>query len=344
MQKYRLLKSLFKLGISYNESHNDNVRKELLNYLEVNGSDCHIEDGLRILDTWREENSTNDFDACCRIAEPIFDRLLSGDVTWEYFDIRILAAVIDYAGTCVEVCNLAEKILVKLEDHSHEERYPFIKLAVYMNSSLRLLRGKYFESENLIPSEELEKLFSDCIEKALSAWEEMGLEVQKALMQVRKGLFYRKSDLVNHGLYRLKELGEHELYRMTEADAEEYEYEFFKSIQISKFQFSRIVGANIRKKRKELGFTIAQVSEITDIGPSHLSIIEIGQKPATSYDLFKLGELFGVSTDWFFQGIENKRVLTDDRTEHLMALKELSDSFSKEQVEHLLRLAQGMVQ
>ncbi|MCD8214974.1 MAG: helix-turn-helix transcriptional regulator [Clostridiales bacterium] len=58
-----------------------------------------------------------------------------------------------------------------------------------------------------------------------------------------------------------------------------------------------LVGANIRYERKLRNLTIDELAEIVDITPSHLGLIERGQKGITIQNLCKLADFFSISID-----------------------------------------------
>jgi len=331
-----MLNNFFAVGANNDLTHNQVMRKVFQEFLQDNGEDYQIQDALRILDIWHEELENNDFESSSDIAEPIFKRL-SDENLWDFYDIRILAAVIDYTGTYSEVYALAEKLLFALEKHSHEKRYLNIKLAIRGNVSSRLLRAKYFDSDDLVPSEELENWFAEYIQASLDLCDQLKLEPQKAMFHIRKGLFYQDDEFISRGFYRLEELGEKEYFRVLEEDAREFK--FFTGIKLSKNQFNRIVGANIRKRRNDAKMTIAQVNAAADIAPGYLSLVEAGRKSIGSFEMYKLCNAFSVSSDYFFEGIERKLEICDNKVAQLRTLETISQSFSEEQMEYLLTLA-----
>lgn len=59
----------------------------------------------------------------------------------------------------------------------------------------------------------------------------------------------------------------------------------------------KIIGTNIRFKRQEYKLTIEDLSEIVDIAPGFLGLIERGQRGASIKNLIKISDFFGVTLD-----------------------------------------------
>lgn len=338
--KEKLLDEFFSIGANNNVDHNKTMRKKLLDYKNTHEKDLQIEDALRILDIWEKELNSNDFEASFEIAAPIIKRLpIDSNERWDFYDIRILASVIDYAGTYVDVYNFSKKLLNELEKHSRQERYLHIKLAIYGNASFRLLRAKYFDSNNLVPSRELEKWFSEYIGETLFLCERLDLQDVKAMFQIRKGLFYHDEEMVIRGFSKLKELESFELYRMTKDEADEYK--FFQNFEMSKTQINKIIGASIRKRRKALGLTQEKLGKMTQIHSTYISKMEVGAMGVPAFDLFKISCALVVSADYFFQEISGAPG-SDNRIVQLKVLEEHTKNFTDAQMDYLLMLTKSM--
>jgi DNA-binding XRE family transcriptional regulator len=306
-EKHILLNELFILN------NNDAAKIELVrgrfsDYLKVHGDDKQIQDALQIIEIWTSEAQDNDFVTSCDLADPIFRSLLKNEDSWDFYDIRILASILDYIGTYERSHELAVKLLGKLEGYSREERHLNIKLAIYANITLRLLRGKYFESDNLAPPEQLEVWFDKYMDEGLKLCDLINAQFQKAVFHIRKGLFHQDDDLISRGFYRLKELGEDEVFRMLKADAEEYD--FFEGIKMSKNQADKIIGGNIRRIRNEAGMTMKELAEKIGVTVPYISCIENGirvPKGFGGHEINQVAVVLGVSYDDIFAGI-NERI------------------------------------
>lgn len=301
MLKHRLIDEALSMKGNHDLVRNKEIRVKFVDYLEFNGSDPLVEDGLRLLDAWASEFHGSNLEVSSEICAPIHNRLLNTD-SWDLYDLRILAATIGYNKSFCQTVELAEKALDKLEEYSHEERYIRLRLVIHVNAVYRMLRAKYFDSENLVPSDELEKMFSNYVDEIMRICSKNHFPIHKAVTVIRMGLFYQNNKLANEGFEMLQETGAEEVYRMMKDDAEEFS--FFGGIKMSKRQLNLVIGENIRKKRREFGMTLEDVSKALDMSHANIGLIERAERGATNYNLLRLSHLFGVSVDYFYSGVE----------------------------------------
>jgi len=307
MEKNILLNELFALNNS-DVGQIELVKIGLRNHLEVHGNDQQIKNALQIVEIWTSESQDNDFDTSCDLADPILQSLLKDESKWDINDIKTLAIVLDYAGTYVKVHELAEKLLNRLEDFRREERYDNIRLAIYTNVTLRLLRGKYFESHDLVPPKQLEEWFDEYIDKGLDLCVIINAQLEKAVFHIRKGLFHQDDDLISRGFYRLKELGEEEVFRILKDAANQFS--FFEGIKMSKLQSDKIIGGNIRRIRTEAGMTMRELAGMTDLTIPYISSVENGirvPKGFGGFEINKVAVALNVPLEAIFEGL-NERI------------------------------------
>ena len=339
MLKHQLLDEMFAMGGNHDIDKINTMKDKLSHYLEVNGSDVQIEDGFRVLEAHAIEFQGNNSEISREISKPIFDRL-SNTAEWDFYDIRLLTAVVGYSYASEQTYKLAEIALEELEDYSHEERYIFIKLAIRMNTVHRLLRAKYFDSDNLIPSNELATRFSNYFDAAMAICEEGEFPIHKAVLKIRKGLFYQDKSLSNRGFRQLIKTGEKEIYRMMLESAQEYD--FLAGMGISKNQFNEVVGANIKKKRRALGFTAKDLGKILGITSSYIQSAERGENSFSSFDIYKLSNILDVTVDYFYQGIEDESYAPSYRKARLKELGTFVDELSDGQLNNLIQTAKKL--
>jgi transcriptional regulator with XRE-family HTH domain len=67
----------------------------------------------------------------------------------------------------------------------------------------------------------------------------------------------------------------------------------------------KIFGENVRYYRKKHGFSQEKLSELLEISPNHLSVIETGGKFVTYKLLEKIVAVFGISPHLLFYSAEN---------------------------------------
>lgn len=69
-------------------------------------------------------------------------------------------------------------------------------------------------------------------------------------------------------------------------------YESQETIETNKY-----IGSVIRDERQKLELTIEELSEILDIAPGFLGLIERGQRGTSLKNLFKIANIFNISMD-----------------------------------------------
>jgi transcriptional regulator with XRE-family HTH domain len=70
----------------------------------------------------------------------------------------------------------------------------------------------------------------------------------------------------------------------------------------------RTIGANIRRRRKELGITQEFIANGLDVNPSHISNIECGRANPSLTALVKIANLLHCSVDCFIGGEYTYRI------------------------------------
>jgi len=218
--KHQLLEEMLTIGGNYKPDETKVVKSKLQDYAENNRNDLQIRDALIVLKTFEIESNYNDSETCCILSTPIFERL-GRTPNWDFYDIRILACVIDYTKTLEQTLSLVEEIFDKLENYSYEKLYNPIKLNISINMTLRLLREKFSSTDNNQSEDELGKIFSEYANSAVELCDKTDI-IHRAIVLVRKGIFYRDISLANEGFDLLKEKGEHEAYKLLQDEARDY--------------------------------------------------------------------------------------------------------------------------
>ncbi|MCL2215820.1 MAG: helix-turn-helix transcriptional regulator [Defluviitaleaceae bacterium] len=70
----------------------------------------------------------------------------------------------------------------------------------------------------------------------------------------------------------------------------------------NKSNLDKDVGARVRRLRKTLGFSVDRLAEILDITPSHVRLIEYGQRGVTLALCQKLCDTFNLTADYVIYG------------------------------------------
>ncbi len=69
---------------------------------------------------------------------------------------------------------------------------------------------------------------------------------------------------------------------------------------MDKASLKKVIGENIRIARIKKDMSIDELSELLDLTPGFVGLIERGQRGATAYTLHKLSEIFQIKIDTFF--------------------------------------------
>jgi len=79
LSKHKLLDELFTLSGNHEIDKIESMKTKLSQYIEANGDDVQIRDGLRMLEAHLVENKSNDLNISREIVSPMFDRLANAD-------------------------------------------------------------------------------------------------------------------------------------------------------------------------------------------------------------------------------------------------------------------------
>ena len=324
MLKHQLLDEMFAIGSNSDLEKMSAVKEKLLDYIKTNKKDSQIEYGILMLDAYAEQTQSNDFEVAKEITRPIFERLSDPD-EWDYYDIRILSAVLSKAiGSFDEVNELVNNLLEAFKKHSSGEKYIRHKLVIHMNILTFFIRVKYFESDNLIPSCELENAFNEHFNETIKICGLSKFPIHLAAAMIRKGFFYQDDYLITEGFNRLDKAGEYKVYELFKKDAEEFD--FYAELKISKLQHRKIVGENIRRKRKELGLTMKDLAKSIDVEESFISLFERGKSGASRPIMERIASFFGVDIEYLHQKIDEK----DDPEAHKRSQYALLTAYFRE--------------
>ena len=342
MTKKQLLDEVLAIGGNHKLSECEEAEAKILDYLKKNEDDPQVKDVLSIIRMGIIEHEYSDFESCSKLSAPIFERLLNKE-SWDFYDIRILAIVIDYAETYERSCVLTDIALASLEKYSHEKKYLHVKLIFHSNTMLRLIRALYFETDGLNARKTYTKL-RDIFYTHYNAIKDIcgkgNFPVFYEVASIRKGIFYRSDALISKGLETLKELEKPEIYRMLENEVAQYKS--YSKLNINKVQFDATVGENIRKIRVTRGMSQLKTSNATGLTASDISAMEAGKRAITSFNLFKLAHVFDVPTDEFFIGIEILLSPSDLKEEQIQKIVDMAERFTEEEMASVIDIMKTM--
>ena len=97
---------------------------------------------------------------------------------------------------------------------------------------------------------------------------------------------------------------------------------------MTKAELRKIIGANIRKERKELNISRAELASKLKLTPAYVGLIERGQRGTSSAILFNLADIFGIPVDSLLlpDNSKEKLDLTDKRAALSNLISDCSDS------------------
>ena len=77
--------------------------------------------------------------------------------------------------------------------------------------------------------------------------------------------------------------------------------------------YNKIIGSNIRFERQKRNLTIDELSEILEIAPGFLGLIERGQRGTSIKNLCKISEFFSISLDTLITlPIDGKKIVKEE--------------------------------
>ena len=342
MTKQQMLDEVFSIGGNHKLEECKKTEINLVNYLKKNGNDPQVEDALSIIRIGIDDYENSNFETNRKLAAPIFERLLSIEA-WDFYDIRILAIVVDYVETYERSCILTDIALNKLEEHAHENKYLHVKLIFHANVMLRLIRALYFETDGLNTRKtyiKLRDIFYAHFTAIKYICERGNFPVFYEVATIRRGIFYREDMFINEGLEALKKLDKPEIYRMLEDEVAEYRS--YSKMNINKVQFDAAVGENIKKMRIERGMTQAKVASTAGLAVADISAMEGGKRTITSINLFKLGYVFNISADEFFKGIEIPLSDFEFKEVQIQRMIDIAEKFTEEEMASVMDMMKSI--
>jgi len=226
------------------------------------------------------------------MAEPVFEVLSRMD-KWDFYDIRVFVVLVDYYSPNFEQVDYqADIILQKLEDYSHEERYPYIKSALHMNMLLRLVRIKYsldIDTQDIVSMQKLEQTFLKHYEEIMNF---DGLVVRKAAAKIRRGRFFKDQSLIDEGFKALEELGENNWITQVKQEFSEFDRDE-KNADIMN-DLRAVIGKNFKKAREARGLTKKEIALYIFKTVHDITLVEEGRKMLSRNDLRRAAGFMGV--------------------------------------------------
>jgi len=230
----------------------------------------------------------------CAIALPIFEELENA-LEWGYLQLHVLSVVIanhpDFNKTLWFFQKAVDTINHKYAD---TPGFKSIATSLHYNFTVRILRAKYKDPN--VDNKKLKALFEHSYNHVMDVCVRHDLPLQYTL-QVIRGVFNNKIELIEQGLAKLKELGEKQRY--ANAKSEIVEFLWYMN-DISKELTSFVIGYQIRKRRKEMNMDAFDLAIELDTDDNAIMSIERGDDGVSIYRLIKLAKILKVNMSYFF--------------------------------------------
>ena len=302
-------------------------------YLEKHESDRQLELVLHLLTSRRKDHISNDFVNTCETTAPIIN-FLQAIPDWDFFEIGILASAIGHIESYSLTVGLMQKALDIINSKfAKEERCEGTKLQFFYNITLRQLRAKYYDN---VDPEELQKMFDQYINSAISICEEKNFITYRTVLLTRKAIFDENADDILECIAALKDTGDQEWLNTTSDEVVEYCRHLGKKITVNLKNF--MVGHQIKKRRKELNLSTMDLAEAIGANQTVVNEFERGGRGVSGKRLFLIAKVLKVEMSYFYgEAINERSDAITDITIHKMV--QLMETLSETEKEYLLSQA-----
>lgn len=117
-----------------------------------------------------------------------------------------------------------------------------------------------------------------------------------------------------------------------------------------KTDYNKIIGSNIRFERQKLELTIEELSEILNIAPGFLGLIERGQRGTSIRNLCRIADFFSITLDDLVRkdlsfasenGDKVSEPITEQKSKHLTAVS-LIHNLDVDELEFIINSIKGL--
>ncbi|MDR2167282.1 MAG: helix-turn-helix domain-containing protein [Clostridiales bacterium] len=115
--------------------------------------------------------------------------------------------------------------------------------------------------------------------------------------------------------------------------------------KLDKKQFNVMIGQNVRKQRIYAKYSIEEISKILGLSPAAVGLMERGDRGITSYNLYKLAGIFGISVGAFYDDSEVDPPSTPElrrRKTQLNRLTTFTNKLSDGELEHVVLMTKNL--
>ena len=112
-----------------------------------------------------------------------------------------------------------------------------------------------------------------------------------------------------------------------------------------KYNLDVTIGNNIRIERETRRIRRDEFAKLIDISPSHLGLIERGERGATPLNLSKISQMLNVPIGHFFNGAGAENEITHDTNANpqLLKLQALASCISEHELDLLIHITKGLI-
>ena len=327
MKKEKLINEFYETKGQFTEQFIKNVNS----LYTINKQDPEISLLHTLVNAYTAEKTLQDIPEAYERAKPIFEKLANKDLT--DYEVTILVLAIGYCKSYTRTIEWIQKLSVLVKNNPEKDS---LTLTLYMLSSLRLLRAKYYNFST--DAEDIKKWFNHCVDKAKAQAIQLEMPGALALLALRQGIFDQKAEQVEDNLKILKEMKITHLHSSAKDDLVECMGNLGGVLTTSLCNVA--IGWQIRKIRKELELSSGTVAKYLDIAPSHMSRIESGVTGVTLRGLFKFAKELDIDISYFV-GVQNRKPMpppTQERNSTRRQIVKMIDDMSDKEAEKHLKL------
>ena len=116
---------------------------------------------------------------------------------------------------------------------------------------------------------------------------------------------------------------------------------------MTKSRLRIVIGENIRNERIARDISIDELSEMLDLTPGFVGLIERGQRGTTSNTLYRLSEVFNMPIDTLFRNNKGSSLSFGEESLNALAIKRRKvasfiSSFNEEELEFIIGVIRSL--
>jgi len=311
--------------------------RDIETHLAEEGSDIQLELIVHTLRTYEEDTTTGDFIRSCEATAPIIKVL--HNVEWGLLELEILVSVIGHIASFQLTVKLMKKALSILgKKFTDVKHYDFMKLQIFFNLTLRLLRAKYFDKNNL---EEVKALFDQCVKAAIDICDKKGYITFKAVVVVRNAVFYGVYNDILSGIKALEDTKDEAWIKTTKDEVVEYVFHIDSDNKLSTQMLNFCVGHQIQRRRKEIGMSTLDFADAIGSTQTAVNEFERGARGVSAKRLCDIAKVLDVDVSYLFGDVKRPTDVVADIKAH--TINKLVSNMCDADKQYVLELVRGFI-